>query len=171
MNHIMTGLKLQYRWINLFLFKLSWLCAALLGNTGLALLSLLILMSFLLGPRSKSELTSIAILALLGISVDWLLLILGIFKFDSNHLPLWLGLLWVAFAQAIGHGFWFIVRQRLPIQALIGAGAGCVSYYAGMKLGAIVFGYPLPYTLAVLALIWSMLLPCLFYVNERLRNA
>jgi hypothetical protein len=171
MIKIKAILNLKYRWTNLILFKLSWFCAALLGDSGNWLLASLVLISFLLGPRSLKGLAIIAVLAMVGLAVDWSLLEVGIFLFESGHIPVWLGLLWLAFGQAIGHGFWFVARQQLVIQGLIGAMAGCVSYYAGMKLGAFDFGYPTAITLLILAIVWSVLLPGLFYIDARLKNA
>jgi hypothetical protein len=87
----------------------------------------------------------ILVISSIGAVLDSLLAILGVFTFSKAYLllapqsiPLWLYLLWLAFAMTLARSLsWFVVRGWLfLVLAIVG---GPLSYIAGRKLGAVSF--------------------------------
>jgi len=105
------------------------------------------------------------LISVVGVCTDSLLSISGVFIFDQSlpflPIPLWLLLLWFAFAMTLPYGFAFVSKSSPLIQALIGAAAS-FSYLIGMNLGAVTYGYPLLITQCILIGIWSLLIPLYF---------
>ncbi|MEE4146734.1 MAG: DUF2878 domain-containing protein [Halieaceae bacterium] len=116
----------------------------------------------------RAELRQLAIIGGLGIGADAALSVGGVFEFSGSVLiPLWLCCLWLAFAAVLGRSLaWVGVR---PLAAsLAGAIAFPLNYWAGLRLGAVEFGYSLPATMAILAVTWAVLLPLMFRLTARL---
>ncbi|GGW87686.1 hypothetical protein GCM10007391_21760 [Alteromonas halophila] len=112
----------------------------------------------------------ITIVGVTGVIIDSLLTVGGVFVFTSPvygiPIPLWLIALWLAFAGTLRHSLrYFIGHWWLCAGA--GAVFGPLSYYGGVRLGAVTFGYPLSVSLAVLSLVWALVLPCAFYIAAR----
>ena len=60
---------------------------------------------------------------------------------------------------------------RPLLAGLAGAVAFPLNYWAGQRLGAVEFGYPLLVTLAVLALVWGAVLPLMVRLTTRAGRA
>lgn len=154
-------------WFNALWFQSVWFCAVL-GRNDLLFLSLgLIGLHLLLVPRRRLEIRQLALLGGIGIAVDSGLSFIGVFQFaDDVLLPGWLACLWLAFATTPGRSLSFLwVRPWLA--ALAGGLVFPFNYYAGSRLGAVEFGWPLWQSLLIMALIWSLLLPALYYLHRR----
>jgi len=99
---------------------------------------------------------------------DAILSAVGVFEFSGSVLvPLWLCCLWLAFAAVLGRSLaWLGVRPL--VAAIAGAIAFPLNYWAGLRLGAVEFGYSLPATMAILAVTWAVVLPLMFLLTARL---
>ena len=64
---------------------------------------------------------------------------------------------------------WLGVRPL--VASIAGAIAFPLNYWAGLRLGAVEFGYSLPTTLAILAVTWAVVLPLMFLLTARLAAA
>jgi hypothetical protein len=146
-------------WPPVLLFKLQWLLLVPGREHFIALALLLLPLQALLLYRRLGlrAVTQALPFAVIGILLDQLLAIAGIFEFGPFHVPLHLALLWLAFAWTL---------PVLPLQslttgrlALLGAGLGVVGYGAGYWLGAVDFGLHPAWALVLLALCWAVLLP------------
>ena len=156
-------------WFNALWFQALWFCVVL-GRDLLLPLSLLLLVAhvWLAGDR-RSEVRQLLLVGGMGIAVDVLLGVAGVYIFAGGVLvPLWLCCLWLGFAAVLGRSLAWLAARPL-VCSVAGAIAFPLNYWAGQRLGAVDFAYSLPLILAVLALIWSIVLPAMFWLTARLQ--
>lgn len=153
---------LSYRYffiINIVTFKSVW-AVGVLGQGSITALALLPLgLHFALSPSRKMDLQVMAMIASLGIAIDLLLTLLGVFVFAGVFFPLWLVSIWLAFALVFNHSCVWLHKLPWYAQALLGAMGGTASYYFGYTLGAVDFGYANETSLAIVAGVWGMAFP------------
>ncbi|MCE9788466.1 DUF2878 domain-containing protein [Shewanella chilikensis] len=184
--------------LNAAIFQLGWWSLILFANQALVFALLLLCAQLLLvnpGYRSalmaenaqdeKSQLAeqrvkrsgysmktfnAVLIPAVIGIALDAMLHLGGVFEFDSPSrlLPLWLCCLWGHFAATLGVSLAWLGDLPRWQQALFGAVGGAGSYLAAFKLEAVAWPLGQSATFSLLILIWSLLLPLLSYCNLRL---
>lgn len=158
----------RWQWSQLIVFQLLWF-VAVLGKNDWVILGILILsLHFILSPQRRSDWRVIPI-ALLGISVDSLFTISGLFAFES--FPIWLGVLWIGFVLSLGHSLAWMRRLPYWMVALIGAVTGTLSYIAGWKLQAVEFPQGYLLTSGVLAIAWAVMLPSMVLIDHKIRRA
>jgi hypothetical protein len=148
-----------YPWVNLLLFKLSWLLLVLGQERGLPWALVLQGLSLALHPSLRGALLPGTLVAVAGICLDSALQLAGLLRFPSPGLPAWLLALWFAFAFALPQGLGFLRRLALPLQALTGFVLGPLSYGIGERLGAVDAGLPLATAALLLGLGWMLFLP------------
>ncbi len=99
---------------------------------------------------------------LLGITIDSLLMLVGVFSFGSGLvsdviIPPWLIVIWAAFGMTLNHSLFYL--QERPLMAfLIGCIVGPLSYIGGAKLGGIELHYAYWPTFVIFSIIWGPLL-------------
>lgn len=87
---------------------------------------------------------------------------------DTFFPPIWLAVLWPLFATTFNSSMsWLAGRYWLG--AAFGAVGGALSYWAGVRWGAISFGRPLLTSLLGLAAFWAVAMPTLLAIFETLR--
>ena len=151
-------------WFNAIWFQSLWFLTVL-GRDPLLLAAVaLLVLHFALVKKRRKEIELVATVAIIGITVDTGLSLANVFIFPHDSLiPLWLCCLWLAMAAALPRSLAFLQRNAyLPV--LAGALVVPLNYWAGARLGAVEFGYPLPQTLLLLSLTWALLLPILLRV-------
>ena len=105
----------------------------------------------------------------LGICIDSLFTASGVFQFEQEmpFLPFWMWSLWIAFSTTLPLSLRLLGSNNY-LAALTGGLGFPFSYYLGYKLGAIEFGLPLPWLIALVALTWAGLLPVMYkWVNKQ----
>ncbi len=153
---------------NALWFQSVWFCTVLGREDFLPLALALLLLHLWLVHDYRVELRQLAIIGGIGIGADAALSIGGVFEFPHDALvPLWLCCLWLAFAAALGRSLAWLGNRPL-VASLVGAIAFPLNYWAGLRLGAVEFGYSLPATMAILAVTWAVLLPLMFRLTTRL---
>ncbi|MDP4788886.1 MAG: DUF2878 domain-containing protein [Haliea sp.] len=158
-------------WFNALWFQGTWFCAVLGQNELLAVTLGLIGLHFALVPKRLRELRQLALLGGIGMAIDAGLSALGVFQFTGGVLlPLWLCGLWLAFATTLGRSLAFFA-SRPWLAALAGGLVLPFNYYAGSRLGAVEFGWPLWQSLLIMAVIWAVMLPTLYSLHQRLFQA
>ena len=156
---------------NALWFQSVWFCTVLGRDSFLPLAIILLLVHIWLVHDYRVELRQLAVIGGIGIGADAALSAAGVFEFsDSVLVPLWLCCLWLAFAAVLGRSLaWLGVRPL--VASLAGAIAFPLNYWAGLRLGAVEFGYSLPATMVILAVTWAVLLPLMFRLTARLAPA
>lgn len=143
------------------LFNVYWLACVVLKNYGLPLAVFLLALVFFYDDR---RLLAVPVIALLGIAGDLLLTSIGIFRFDANAqslwqnlagFPLWLVFLWFGFASYAWLMRSVVIKHSVWLIMLLCAFAGASSYFAGMRLGAVMFPVDVSTTLILLLLLWA----------------
>lgn len=158
-------------WFNALWFQGIWFCAVLGRQELVPVIAALLLVHLALVRDFSRELLQLSTVALLGIGVDACFSLMGFYQFSSGALvPLWLCGLWVAFAAVTGRSLAFL-GNRPALTSLAGAVAFPLNYWAGARLGAVDFGYPLVITLAVISLVWAIMLPLMFRLTTLIASA
>ncbi len=158
-------------WFNAVWFQSTWFCAVLGRESLLPLTAAMLVLHLALVRNTTRELLQLTTLAAIGIGVDACLSLAGVFRFPGGVLvPLWLCGLWLAFATTPGRSLSFLGRRPM-LAMLAGAVAIPLNYWAGQRLGAVEFGYPVPVTLAIMSLVWAVMLPVLYRLTTLIGSA
>jgi hypothetical protein len=159
--------------LNAALFQLGWFaCVLSPDQPWLLLVALGLLGLHLCWLSSWAEDGKLLLSALLlGVTVDSLLLQLGVFDFGQPRwiIPLWLALLWPLLACTLKHSLAWSA-QPCWRASLLGASSAPLSYYAGAKLAGVNLPYGTAATLLLLALLWAGLLPLLHYLARHCQH-
>ena len=157
------------RLANFALFQVGWFACVLGGNVIGALAgSLILIVHFTVISPTTRELRLVGLGALIGISADQLLLISGLLTSSQQGtlIPCWLIFLWLIFMTCIDHSLSWM-RDKPWLAAVGGAVCAPLSYYAGVRLGAIGFGHGFLSALAV-AGVWAIVMPLVFRLSKLL---
>lgn len=158
-------------WFNALWFQSIWFCAVLGREELVPVIATLLIVHLALVRDFSRELLQLSTVAFLGIGVDACFSLTGLYQFSSGALvPLWLCGLWLAFAAVIGRSLAFL-GNRPALTSLAGAVAFPLNYWAGARLGAVDFGYPLVISLAVISLVWAIILPLMFRLTSLIARA
>lgn len=159
--------------LNALLFQLGW-WVCVLGGDGIAIAFVAgaLLLYWRYARPDRAEWLCIALSAGIGCLLDSSLHAFGVLRFAETatfSIPLWLVALWLLFATTLNQSLrWLQARSLLA--ALLGAGAGPLSYWGGAQLGAAQFGIAAPVACLVLAVCWGLLLPLLNAMMRRRRR-
>jgi len=162
--------------LNILLYQAGWLACVLAAAHGSPVLGVLVAAALLalhlaLSPAPQRDVLLAAIFVGVGLLVDSSLALSGWLVFQSPGpvaalTPPWLLAIWGLFAITL-HASLGWLQGRYLLAALLGAPAGALAYWAGNRLGAIEFPLGLVETLAVLALVWAAVVPCLAWIARR----
>jgi hypothetical protein len=144
------------------------------GTAGAALALGLTALHLALAERPGLELPVLAAAAAIGVTVDSLHAGFGVLAFNGHEAgtlaPLWIVALWVQFATVL-HFCMRWLSKRYLLASVLGLIGGPMSFLAGERLGAATFGEPRTLSLAVLGISWSIVLPALVALADRLGEA
>lgn len=156
--------------VNGLLFNVSWFAILMTQSSAIAvaIMGLHLVVHFLVLGNGRAELQLIAIITLVGVALDQLLFLFGVFNLagESALAPLWLSCLWPVFATTSMHAF-SSLQNRPVLASAIGAMGGALSYVAGTRLTEVEFGSPLWGPLVIGAL-WAILFPLFLKLAARL---
>jgi len=154
--------------INFAIFQAIW-ALGVLGQHSYLIVSLGLLGGhFLLSPSPFRDLQALAAISSIGIAVDLTLTSTGVFVFEQPLIPLWLVMIWGAFALSLNHGLHWLSKWPAWSQAVLGGAGGAGSYIAGHKLDAVTFGFDLITSGFILAAIWALLMPLFFFLLKKI---
>jgi hypothetical protein len=152
--------------LNLVAFNCSWLGLVLFGNLAIPFVVLWLFIHIYFSKNYLSELKLILTVTIIGICVDSTLVALGVFKFHVPLLlPLWLIVLWSAFAGTIAHSLNFL-NTSTKLQFIAGFVFPPLSYLAGASLSKVEFGYSAVTTYLILAPLWACLFVAIFWLKN-----
>ena len=155
--------------INFVAFQAGWFACVLgaahdMAAAGSLCAAVIVAAHIALVARPLTELRLVAIALLIGVLWDSALVMSGWLDFRGGFLlprmaPHWILALWALFAITLNHSLAWL-HGRLPVAALLGAIAGPMAYWGGVKLGAVTIIEPLHASLA-LAAGWAIFTPLL----------
>jgi hypothetical protein len=146
--------------VNILFFLAIWLLCVVAGNKGAIAALVVVLVHLVISERRTDDLRMMGFLLFTGLLIDGTLQQVGFFTFTVSGFPIpfWLMVIWLGLAITPYHSLaWLKYRPLLSV--LFGALGGPLAYWAGARLDAASFNWPLIYSLPLLALIWGMLWP------------
>lgn len=162
---------------NFLLFQLAWFAAvegAARGSLwgGPLAVAVIVIVHLALVTEKGRELRYLLVVGLLGTAVDSGLFALDITAYPGTastwsgpFVPPWIVSLWVAFATLPRFSMaWLVARPALA--ALLGAVGGPLSFYAGVRIGAVAPGGSPLLTAGVLALEYAVATPLLLALSR-----
>lgn len=161
--------------INQGLFQLSW-PACVIGAahgwlwTGLLVVGVMVLWQLNAANRHPLDIRMIMTCLLIGFTLDSTWIQLGLLEFAmpwpfAGLAPLWIMLLWLALALVINHSM-SAFKHRLLMISVAGAIGSPLSYYAGMRFGAVEWVGPAWQVILAAGLSWAIVLPLLFRMSR-----
>lgn len=151
--------------INFGIYQVIWFLCVFLENLGALLAIPLLVVHFYFTPYRSQDGKMTAILLLVGIIIDGTLHALGYINYNvlAYPIPFWLAVIWLALATLPHHSLSWL-KGRYLLSAFFGFLGGPLAYWAGVRVGAASFNWPLPASLITLATIWAVLWPIVMYV-------
>jgi len=153
---------------NLVAFNIVWL-SCVIGRENLIWLIAPLVLSYvaLLVATESIKLYQIVLPVSIGVCVDLVLAIAGVFEFSNSSplLPLWLVVLWIAFAATLTQSLNFLSKNMI-VACFFGAIGFPLNYSVGERLGAVSFEESYLITMIILCLLWAILLPVLSHVGS-----
>ncbi len=156
--------------VNGLLFQLCWVLA-IFSEPMYALLTLVVLIAHYV-MSSVDLLTDLQVPTLVlitGVTIDSLFTLAGVYSFTAREgamaaitLPVWLVILWVAFALTLTRSLAWMVRKGMWFIVAC-AVAGPLSYLTGRSAGAIYFDNP---ALTLIAIEWAAVGFCTYMISR-----
>ncbi len=153
--------------INLTLFQVGWFAcvfsaAAGVPLIGVAAVAVAVIVHLVLSENPRSEGILMFLAIALGVSWESALVAAGVVSYEVGNLlpgmaPYWIVAMWVLFATTLNSSMRWL-RKSLPLAIATGAIGGPMSYFAGLKFGAINFS-DTGVALALIGVGWAVLLP------------
>lgn len=153
---------------NFIIYQSNWLICVLGQNSFLWLALLLVGCHFLISPYPAKDLVLMLLITFCGVTLDGMLKAIGFFSFpaDGWPIPLWLTALWMTLALLPNHCLSWL-KGRWKLSALLGAIAGPVAYWAGVRLGAASFSWSTASSLLLLAVLWAFFWPLMMFCASK----
>jgi len=158
------------------IYQLGWFACVLgaargWGVEGASVALALTLLHLLLAESPEREIPLLVTAGMIGITVDSLHAGFGVLRFNGHEAgtlaPLWIIALWIQFGTVL-HFCMNWLSRKYALASFLGLIGGPLSFLAGERMGAATFGDPRLLSLAILAASWSIALPTLVYVADRL---
>lgn len=155
-------------WFNAIWFQSTWFICVLGREPWLPLALVMIAIHFAMVSYPRQEFVALAPVTAAGIIVDAALSRFGVYDFGSELIPVWLCLLWVAFATTLPRALSPLGKNRW-IAAVVGGVGVPFNYAVGAEMGAVSLPLEPWLTAAILIPIWSALLPMLYLMSTPLK--
>lgn len=163
---------------NIVIYQVCWLACILGGANGLPLVGvvavgLAVAWHLYLADAPRAEIALLALAGVVGAIWDSLLVAAGWLVYPSGTLingtaPYWIVALWVGFATTFNLSLRYF-KQQLWLASLLGAVGGPLAFYAGERLGGVVFT-DTTIAMVALALGWAVLMPLMMLAARRLNG-
>lgn len=165
---------MSVRLINFIAFYVGWVACVGGAGRGMTLVGPLVVAALLalqlpLKPQPAREALLVVVVGVFGWAIDTGQAAIGVFSFGTRSpapwfCPLWLVAVWMIFASTLtGSMRW--LSGRYALAAVFGAVGGPLSYYYGLRLGAIDFNPSYVLTLTTLAIVWAAVMPALIWLG------
>lgn len=153
--------------LNIIGFNISWFGLVLIGKPFIPVVFLWLGLHLCFCKTPLAEFKLIILITFIGTLVDSTLLYFDVLVFnDDLIIPFWFIMLWAAFAATIAHSLNFLAQSQL-LQFCIGYLFPPLSYFAGVSLTSIEFGYNPIISYFIIAPIWGGLLVLFFHLKTK----
>ncbi len=162
--------------VNFILFQCAWFACVLGGAhampwVGPLVVSGVVVYHLAVAANVRAEAVLLIVAGLIGSVFDTVLLATGWLSYPSGQwieslAPYWIITMWIAFATTLNVSLTWL-RGRMPLAVAFGAIGGPLAYYAGEKLGGVMFSEP-GLVLSALAIGWGLITPLLVVIATRL---
>jgi hypothetical protein len=164
--------------LNFVVLELAWFACVLGGANDRALVGTVvagavIALPLYLAQRPGAETLLIALVAVIGLTWDSVLVVLGLFSYPTGNFapglaPYWIVAMWAVFATSLNLSLaWLKGRPWLAV--LVGLVGGPLSYLAGERLGGVQMA-DATLALGAQAIGWAVLMPLLAHLATRLNG-
>lgn len=167
---------MKHQVVNFLAFQAGWFACVLGAAHGLPIAGAAVALGVVglhlaMAPRALPELALAGIAVAMGLLFDSLLVSLGWVAYPSGMwlpglAPYWILAMWAIFATTLNVSMSWL-RERLPLAVVLGGVFGPLSYFAGERLGGIVF-LDEGRAMFGLALGWAVFMPLLLIAARRL---
>ena len=93
----------------------------------------------------------------------------GLYSSSIPIAPLWITAMWCGFAATVNHSMSWLDKKWL-LSILLGAVFGPLSYITAAKFEAISLSSDITMVVGVLALVWGLSMPLIFWVNDKIKT-
>ncbi|MDO6427604.1 DUF2878 domain-containing protein [Thalassotalea sp. 1_MG-2023] len=154
--------------IHFILFNLLWLGLVIYGNAVITLALLWLVLFAWHKKLTRYEFYLAGVISFIGISIDNILTVLGIFRFPNETLiPYWLIVLWLCFSCLLLRAPLQLKTTRW-LQIILAMIFAPMSYFVGFQLSAVRFGLDVILTLLLLSVIWPLFIMLAFSLENYL---
>lgn len=163
--------------INFLIYQIGWFACVLGGAyhrpwLGTSIAALLVCVHMILTTERPNQIRLMFAALCVGMFVDTLLLILGVYSFPSGSVvnwlpPLWMTVLWIQFATTFRYCLAWMSRRYIlcALSAFVGAP---LAFWGGERMGAVLLLSPRTWNMLILASVWTIALPLLLYISDRI---
>ena len=152
---------------NVIWFQACWFACVLLGNKAAMVVLGIVIIAYLMIQPLRNEIWLVMAICALGFLTDSVLIAAGILQKTPVGLfpPLWLTVLWLAFATTLNHSLKPLMNRRalFLMLALLG---GPLCYQLGVRLSDIEFGLSPLLSLSVIAIVWLLAGYCILLIYD-----
>jgi hypothetical protein len=163
------------RFINLVLYQAGWFAMVLGAANGFpwkgsAAGFILCCLHLCLARELVPEVKTVLIIGVMGTLVDSAQALAGVFVFESGYwsywfVPLWLTVMWMQFATLFHYALSWL-SDHYFLSATLGLVGGPLAFYAGERLGGVIFPMGTARSMIILAVVWAMVTPaCVFIAS------
>lgn len=125
--------------------------------------------------KNDFEVKLIFIFSIIGTIVDSLVMQTRILSYEGLYsssipiAPLWITAMWCGFAATVNHSMSWLDKKWL-LSILLGAVFGPLSYITAAKFEAISLSSDITMVVGLLALVWGLSMPLIFWVNDKIKT-
>ena len=163
--------------VNLIGFQIGWWSCVLGAKNGLWFLGPIVMAIFLIihyffHPKDPViEFKLIIIFSLVGTLADSILAFTNVLQYHGGYLtyfaPLWITAMWAGFTATINYSMGWL-KDKLFLQIISGLVFGPLAYITGQKFDAIVFNISFFTTCIIIAVIYGLSLPLVYFLNRKM---
>jgi hypothetical protein len=157
-----------HRLINFALFQAVWFLSLLLESGSILFSSLIILLMVYLSKQKKHDVILVLSTLPLALLAELLAVQLGLLTFNSDPIPVWLSLLWVALLLCINTSMVLLSKLKLWLVFVVCCAFAPASYWAGARFEVLGIGVPLAWFWLCYGALWASVFSSIIFINKKI---
>ena len=164
--------------INIIGFYIGWWTCVLgtandIPYLGPAVMILFLIVHYYLFVSDIQEIYLVLIIGTIGTITDSLLFLSGSFIYAgaySNEIliaPMWITAMWAGFAATVNHSMSWL-KDKWLLMVICGVVFGPAAFFTGEKFGAIEFNLSILLSGLVIAIVYGIAMPLIYFINRYL---